>query len=497
MRRDAKDSGSSLKQKDYAEIARRASVWFETIRNRHFFALDAVLIVMVSALSFFLYNESFALLLTEFLWFTGLALLVKLSLLYRADIYRRYWLYAGAYEVARLLFVVAQSTLMLALLIYAILVPLKLLDGFNWPVLVFDLLLTQSGVIGIRLGIRRLVKWSRYHSNHNSGQDVERVLVVGTSAMGAMLVTEMQENPDLGMFPVGFVDSTQSRQKMFIRNVPVLGNLDSLEELIRVHQVDQVVVAWPNAPGKVMQQIVQVAEARGIGVGVAPEIAQVLDGQVTCNFVRKVQVADLLRRDPVHTDMERVYDMLSGQRVLVTGAGGSIGSELCRQAVKCKLSRLILLGHGENSLYTISNELAQTCPGLNMSVVIADIRDQERLEQVFERERPSVVFHAAAHKHVPLMESNVEEAITNNVLGTLNLLNLSGRLGVQHFVLISSDKAVNPTSVMGATKRIAELLVRRKAQEAGHLWQCVLGMSWGAGGVWSRCSSSRSSGEVR
>ena len=364
--------------------------WYESIRNRHFFLIDVLLLIIASVLTFVLHWGQIMPLGSAFFWFTGLSLVLKLSNAYRLGVYRRYWFFAGPYEVMSLMTAVAQASVLSALIIYAVLIPLRVLENFPWPVIVIDMIVAYSVMIGARLGIRKVAKLDRrYHSsNGNTTHEMERILVVGTSAMGAMLVTEMQDNPDLGMYPIGFVDTAPHRQQLYIRNVPVLGTLDEIEDVVRAHEVDQIVVAWPSAPGKIVRDIVQAAEKSGVSVGIAPDIAQVLDGQVTCSFVRQVEVEDLLRREPVQTDMERVRDMLAGQRVLITGAGGSIGSEICRQVVKCKVSRLILLGHGENSLYTISNELAQSFPGLNMSVVIADIRDQERLELIFERERP-------------------------------------------------------------------------------------------------------------
>jgi FlaA1/EpsC-like NDP-sugar epimerase len=194
-----------------------------------------------------------------------------------------------------------------------------------------------------------------------------------------------------------------------------------------------------------------------------PGLSEIICGQVTLSHLRKVEIQDLLRREPVRTDLERVRTTVSGRSVLVTGAGGSIGSELARQLAQLEPARLVLLGNGENEIFDILNELRDACPSLQLSSVIADVRDLPRMRSVFQRYRPHAVFHAAAHKHVPLMEENVVDAVTNNVLGTGNVVRCAVEYGTQHFVLISTDKAVRPTSVMGATKRVAEMVVQEAA----------------------------------
>lgn len=447
-------------------------VWLTNLHNRHFMFLDILVILLSAGLSI-LFSQAWPKPLGErIISFIGLSLIVKLVSLYLAGVYHRFWRYASGYEFVRLAIATIAGSLLLALAAY-VLAAAGYLPAPPFSLLVMDFLMTAAGVTSTRYGLRMVESWLRFRNLSPSTRSFQRVLLVGASPMGAMMITEMQENPQLGLVPVGFVDDELAGRGVRIRDVPVLGRVDQLEQFVRGYKIHQVFITWPNAPGKLVRQVMEVAQRSGAKVGIAPDITQVLEGQITCNRIREVQLEDLLRRDSVLIDMSRVEAILRGRRIMLTGAGGSIGSELCRQAARCEPAEIILLGHGENSLYSVSNELRQLFPGLNMHVVVADIRDVERMEQVLERYRPACVFHAAAHKHVPLMETNPEEAVTNNVWGTWNLLNLSGRYGVERFVLISTDKAVMPSSVMGATKRVAELLLREKARELGRPYVAV------------------------
>jgi FlaA1/EpsC-like NDP-sugar epimerase len=245
-----------------------------------------------------------------------------------------------------------------------------------------------------------------------------------------------------------------------------------------------VIIAMPSAPGKDIRRVVGICKEAGVQVKIIPGMSELLDGTVRVRHLRDVRIEDLLRRDPIQTDTSAIAAMIRGRRVLVTGGGGSIGSELCRQVLRFRPQSLVILGHGENSVFEIHNELARMLGSLataeqdaeplpQIHPVIADIRMIDRLRPVFEHYQPEVVFHAAAHKHVPLMEANPIEAATNNVLGTENLLEVSAALGVECFVMISSDKAVNPTSVMGASKRAAELLMHQAATQTGKPYVAV------------------------
>ena len=230
------------------------------------------------------------------------------------------------------------------------------------------------------------------------------------------------------------------------------------------YDVEEVIIAMPRATGTVVRQVVKAAMEAGVQTRTVPGIFDIISGRVAVASLREVEIQDLLRREPIQTDLEQVRVLATGETVLVTGAGGSIGSELCRQLARLEPAQVLVMGHGENSIFDVMAELTERYPHLEAVPIIGDVRDRERMRRIFERYRPYAVFHAAAHKHVPLMEENVAEAITNNVLGTRNVAELSAEYGVEHFVLISTDKAVRPTNVMGATKRVAEQIVQEVAE---------------------------------
>jgi FlaA1/EpsC-like NDP-sugar epimerase len=297
-----------------------------------------------------------------------------------------------------------------------------------------------------------------------------RVLIAGAGDAGAMILREMMGNPALGYKVVGLVDDDPTKRRFSLYGVPVLGGRSDIPDIIEKQGVEEVIIAMPTAPGAEIRDIVRICEVSGIQPHTIPGIYELLDGTVTLSQLRNVEIEDLLRREAVQTDFAAVQALLRGKRVLVTGGGGSIGSELCRQILRCEPASIYLIGHGENSIFEIQNELqreaakqARNGKAVEIHALIADIRFTDRILRLFRQIRPEIIFHAAAHKHVPLMEANPAEAITNNVLGTRNVLNAALACSVERFVMISTDKAVNPTSVMGASKRTAELLVHDAA----------------------------------
>ncbi|MCX6992983.1 MAG: nucleoside-diphosphate sugar epimerase/dehydratase, partial [Kiritimatiellaeota bacterium] len=313
------------------------------------------------------------------------------------------------------------------------------------------------------------------HKRRRSAQknNSKAVLIVGAGDAGAVIAREMLSSRHINIEPAGFVDDDPNKQKKSIHGIPVLGTRQDIPRLVKQYDVEEVVIAIPTAPGNVIREIRTLCEAAGVPSRTMPGMYEILSGQISVSQLRNVDIEDLLRREPICINAQDVAKMLSGKRVLVTGAGGSIGSELCRQMACWSPGHLILLGHGENSIFLIEQELRRRWPKLSLGVVVADIRDLPRLTAIFEQTKPQVVFHAAAHKHVPMMEANCEDAISNNVGGTRTLVQLAERFGVERFVLISSDKAVNPTNVMGATKRVSEKIVQAVAQRTGRPYVAV------------------------
>ncbi len=398
-------------------------------------------------------------------------LLVRPPLYYFFGLYRRWWRYASIAELAAIAQAVAVGSLIVAALAFGFLAPV--VDGvrvFSRSVLLLEGMLNLLAIGGSRI-LLRLVQTrdgTRERANGRQGDThPRRVLIMGAGDAGALIVREMHQNPGLGYLPVGFVDDDPAKQGAQIYDVPVLGRRQDIPRLIRAQGIDEVIIAMPTAPGAVIREVRALCAQARTPVKTIPGLYELLDGSVRISQIREVKIEDLLRREPIRTDLAAVEGYLAGAVVLVTGAGGSIGSELCRQIAARKPQQLLLLGHGENSIYTILNELHDLAPQLSALPLIADVRDEGRIMRLFLKHRPQVVFHAAAHKHVPLMESNAEEAFTTNVLGTQNLLRAAEEAGAARFVLISSDKAVNPVNVMGASKYLAEVLVQHVAQRLG------------------------------
>lgn len=364
------------------------------------------------------------------------------------------WRYTGANDLIALAKSAALSTLVFAGFI--------VLGGFrSYPrsILVIEFLLTMMLVGGLRFGVRSLWQLASTVAQKREGK-ARRVLIVGAGDAGEMLAREMLKTHGGRFEPVGFADDNAAKRGARIHGVPVLGTIADVPELAKRHAVEEVVVAIPSATGRDMRSILEACKTSGISVRTMPGIDQLIEGRVTINQLRSVNIEDLLRREPVKLDMESISRLVEGRVVLVTGAGGSIGSELCRQVARFKPARIVLVERAENALFEIHRELLAKSPTVPVSPCMADICDEPRVRRVLMEHRPSVVLHAAAHKHVPMMEENPGEAVKNNVGGTRLLADLSSEYQVERFVMISTDKAVNPTSVMGATKRAAELYIQ-------------------------------------
>jgi len=394
-------------------------------------------------------------------YFPVVALLIKIPVYFFFGLYRRLWIYASTGELRLITVAVTSasvivSSVMLVLNLFSLVKP-----GMPRSALGIDWLLSLVLIGGSRFALRILAEQSV--TSHTNGKN-KRALIIGAGDAGALVVRELQKTSQLNLSPVGFLDDDPAKQKHVIYGVTVIGAVQDLPSAIDLHHVDEVIIAIPSAPGKLLRMVNEVCRLKGVTSRTMPGIYELIGGKVSVNRLREVDITDLLRREPVRINDEAVGAALKGKHVLVTGAGGSIGRELCRQIARRNPSELVLLGHGENSIFEILLELQQDYPDLTLAPVIADIRNAERLAQIFKQYQPQIVFHAAAHKHVPLMEVNVVEAITNNVFGTQNITQVSAGHNVERFVLISTDKAVRPSSVYGATKRLAEMIVLDTAQ---------------------------------
>ena len=440
------------------------------IRNRFILVGDLILIV-TSALASFALRLDLGVAFLDYLpsaWvMLGLALAVKPVVYYLFGLYRRYWVYASIRELRLIAAATTTASVVVALFVLLLRSLGGLQAGFPRAVLGIDWLLSLFSVGGLRLTVRLLAESGQVSQKGNGVHRTREVVVVGAGDAGALVVREMQRNPQLSMKPVAFVDDDPEKLKKDIYGVRVAGSLADLEKVLRRHYMPEVVISIPTAPGSVVRTVIEICRRNAVPFRTMPGMYELIGGQVSVSRLRQVDISDLLRREPAHIDDEAVGRTLSGKRVLITGAGGSIGLELCRQVLRWGPARLGILGHGENSIFEALLDLKQEFPDLEPVPIIADIRDIDRIREVFSSFLPEVVFHAAAHKHVPLMEINVEEAATNNVLGTKSVVDTALAFGAERFVHISTDKAVQPTSVYGATKRISELIVQDAALRSG------------------------------
>lgn len=399
----------------------------------------------------------------------AVALAVKIPVYYSFGLYRRLWVYASTNELRLIIVAVTTASVLTGGLMLVFISFGWIQPGMPRSALGIDWLISLILIGGSRFVLRILAEQSVAQTKDKT----RRALVLGAGDAGALVVRELQKSSSLNLTPVGFLDDDPAKQNHQIYGVSVIGKIDQLENTLDTQQVDEVIIAIPAAPGRIIRLVNDACRKRGIPSRIIPGFYELIGGKVSVNRLREVDITDLLRREPAKIDDHLIGSIFGGKRVLVTGAGGSIGREICRQIARWNPTELVLLGHGENSIFESLMELKDDFPTLNIQAVIADVRDLNRMENVFARYQPQVVFHAAAHKHVPLMEANVEEAVTNNVIGTRNVVAAATKHNVERFVLISTDKAVRPMSVMGATKRLAEMVVLDAAQRGDLLYSVV------------------------
>lgn len=396
---------------------------------------------------------------------------LRLLLLVLSGVYRGVWRYisigdlvaiAKAVTIGSLL--IAFSSFLLRRLEVRSIVTSEWLGGYPASVLVGEWLGGLILIGGFRLSLRLFKQYRTTIKFRNLER--KRVLLIGAGDAGEMIARQLLAHPEYGYLPVAFIDDDPKKRGRQIHGVPIAGGRDDLNAVISRSRIEEIIIAIPSAPGTVVREVVERCKQARVRFKIIPGIKEIIEGDVSLNQIREVELEDLLRRPAVNADIDAISGYLRGKAVLVTGAGGSIGSELCRQIAGYEPARLILVGRGENSIYEMDIELGKLAPGLRYAVAIGDVTDRGRMERIFQAYRPDVVFHAAAHKHVPMMEHNPGEAVKNNILGTKTVAELAVRYRASRFVMISTDKAVNPSSVMGATKRMAEEVVRSMSGRA-------------------------------
>jgi FlaA1/EpsC-like NDP-sugar epimerase len=379
---------------------------------------------------------------------------IRCAAFWATGLFRGWWRHSGIRDLVDVVRGVTLSTLVLL----AVLFFTGYLTEIPRTILLLDWGVAVLGFGGARFAVRLLREESRIFRMRGTGRMVPTILV-GAGEAADHLLRQLRRSADSDLWPVGLVDDDPEKRGMRLHGVRVLGTTDDLERLVREYGVRLVVIAVPSAPRQVMRRLVERSLATGVEFKIIPSLREVLDGRARVSELRKVQIDDLLGREPVRLDLGALEESIAGRVVLVTGGAGSIGSELARQIAGLGPSRLVLLDQAESALYFLDLALRRKHPDLQIVPVVADVTSEPDVERVFARHRPSHVFHAAAYKHVPLMEENPLEAVRNNVFGTLTVAECASRFHAEAFVLISTDKAVHPSSVMGATKRIAERLV--------------------------------------
>lgn len=387
--------------------------------------------------------------MTQCLWLGLVSSCITTFCMLYFRLYNRVWQYASIGEIVSIFKAITLSVLASTIL-------LRIMGSYVPISIVLRNYETMLILIGGSRFVWRFVR--EYLFKHVEGSD--NALIVGAGDCGLMIAREMMQNSRSTMKPVAFIDDSSAKHGHRILGLPVVGGRDRIEETVQKFNIKEIVIAIPSANRTTISAIIEISKRTKAKLKIMPMLDDLIQGKVSISKMRNVDVEDLLGRDPVKVDLEGIANYVEDKVVLVTGAGGSIGSELCRQIARFQPRLLLLLGHGENSIYTIEMEMRRKFPDLALESVIADVQDRRRMEDVFRKHRPHVVFHAAAHKHVPLMEKNPSEAIKNNVFGTRNVAECADQFGAERFVLISSDKAVNPTSIMGATKRIAEMFIQ-------------------------------------
>lgn len=444
--------------------------------TRMFFLLisDMILINISYIISFLIrfefnvealgFQTFFSIYLENIMILTGIKILVLLI----SGMYNSLWKYAGIEELNKT--VVASFISTAASIFYLVLVQENLPRGIYILTFLLDIFM----IGGLRLSYRVFRDIKNYPLPLTKEKNYRRrVMVVGAGDAGATIVKELRNHRELNSVPVIAVDDNKTKYNKRIAGVPIKGTRFDIEKLSEKYGIDEIIIAIPSANKKQIKEIVELCNKTNAKLKILPGLYELIDEKVSINTLRNVDIEDLLGREPVQVNLEEISGYINNKIVLVTGGGGSIGSELCRQIAEYNPKKLIALDIYENSIFEIQNEMKQNNPNIDFRAVIASIRDSIRMREIFEKYSPQVVFHAAAHKHVPLMEMDPKEAVKNNIFGTNNLVDLADDYRVEKFVLISTDKAVNPCNVMGASKRAAEMILQTKSKTSKTQYSAV------------------------
>ena len=382
-------------------------------------------------------------------------LVIKLTIFWQFGCFRGWWRYVSMPDLMQ----IVKATVLGSVVFVAYAVLIYRLDQIPRSVLILDGVFCFLMIGGIRFATRA---FREHYLPLRQGTELRqaRALIVGAGDAGQLIAREVRSNPELDLNVLGFIDDDPVKKKGTFQGLNVLGSQADLKKIVTERGIDEIIIAIPSASGTVIKSIVERCRESKVKFRILPGVGELIDGRVSIQQVRDVDLNDLLGREPIFLDDAQINYYLQGKRVLVTGAGGSIGSEICRQVARFKPQKLILFENGETPLFLIEQELIKNFPNLTIVPIIGDVRNRSRVNVIFDEQMPQVVFHAAAYKHVPMMENNPAEAVNNNVQGTRLLADAADNIGVEKFVMVSTDKAVRPTNIMGTTKRVAEMYVQ-------------------------------------
>lgn len=379
---------------------------------------------------------------------------ITLIIFYIFRLYNSVWRYASDTELVNIIIAVVICAAMQPVIFWI----LNTHVPRSYPFFYAFFMMMFTG--GVRFSYRIMRMLQNRRLNRIGGKSRINCMIVGAGAAGNAILKEIETSNYLSMHVVCAIDDHPGCHGKYLRGVPIVGGREKIQESVDKYGVDEIIIAIPSASRATLKPILEICKETGCRMRILPGMYQIINGEVNVSKLREVQIEDLLGRDPIQVNVDEIIGYVSGKTVLVTGGGGSIGSELCRQIAQHNPKRLIIFDIYENGVYEVQQELKQKYPHLNMEVLIGSVRNTARVEEVFKLYRPDIVYHAAAHKHVPLMEVSPHEAIKNNVFGTLKVARAADEYGVRRFVLISTDKAVNPTNIMGASKRICEMIIQ-------------------------------------